>query len=108
MNFENTLIIIPTYNESENLSQLFRRIRESVGAIDLLIVDDSSPDGTADLATELLRDSPGSSVLRREGLRGLGRSYVDGYLHALAQGFDKIVQMDADLSHDPSHIPDLL
>ena len=100
-----TLVIIPTYNERENLPWLLSRIRAEVPDARVLIVDDGSPDGTADLAEEIFADSGNGSVMRRNGPRGLGLSYVDGYAWALANGFERVVQMDADLSHNPAHIP---
>ena len=103
-----SLIIIPTYNERQNLAELFRRVRESAPDAHILIVDDGSPDGTADFAESLFQGFDGGFVLRRKGPRGLGLSYVDGYARALAEGYTRVVQMDADLSHDPAYIPDLV
>ncbi len=108
MNSDRTLIVIPTYNERDNLPVLLDRIAEYAPDAHLLIVDDGSPDGTADLADKLFAGRPGWSVLRRTGARGLGRSYVDGYGQAIASGYARVVQMDADLSHDPRYIPDLV
>jgi dolichol-phosphate mannosyltransferase len=105
---DRTLIIVPTYNERENLPILAEQIRTSIPDAHLLIVDDNSPDGTADLADSLFSDWDGASVLRRTGRRGLGRSYVDGYGHALRSGYARVVQMDADLSHDPAYVPELI
>ena len=103
-----TLIIVPTYNERQNLTELVRRIRENTLRVHLLIVDDASPDGTADYAESLFEDFHGGSVLRRTGPRGLGLSYVDGYSRALEDGYERVIQMDADLSHDPAYIPELI
>jgi dolichol-phosphate mannosyltransferase len=103
-----TLIILPTYNERENVPTLVEQIFAYAPAADVLLVDDNSPDGTADLATELFATEPRFSVLRRTGPRGLGRSYVDGYRAALAGGYARLVQMDADFSHDPERLPALL
>ena len=108
MNTDRTLIIVPTYNESQNLPELYRRIREAAPEAHLLIVDDGSPDSTADVAESLFADSNVGFVMRRTGPRGLGLSYVDGYGWALANGYARVVQMDADLSHDPSYIPALV
>ncbi len=105
MTESSTLIIVPTYNERENLPWLLSRIRAEVPDVHVLIVDDGSPDGTADLAEEIFADSGCGTVMRRQGARGLGRSYVDGYGWALENGYARVVQMDADLSHDPAHIP---
>lgn len=103
-----TLIIVPTYNERENIAHLIEQIFQTVPDADLLLVDDNSPDGTADLARQRFGDDPRFSVLRRHGPRGLGRSYVDGYRKALEAGYVRVVQMDADFSHDPKYLPDLL
>jgi dolichol-phosphate mannosyltransferase len=104
----NVLVIVPTYNERENLPQVARRVLEHAG-VRMLVVDDGSPDGTGQIADSLGREFPGRlDVLHRTGPRGLGRSYVDGFRYALAQpDVDLICQMDADLSHDPGYLPDL-
>jgi len=103
-----TLIIVPTYNERENIPLLVPQIFQAAHAADLLLVDDNSPDGTADLAERLFGDDPRFSVLRRAGPRGLGLSYVDGYRKALTAGYARVVQMDADFSHDPKYLPELI
>lgn len=108
MHTNQTLVIVPTYNERENVPALVREIFKAVGDAHVLIVDDNSPDGTADYAAELFAGQPNFSVLRRTGARGLGRSYVDGYRKALAEGYARLVQMDADFSHDPQRIPALI
>lgn len=101
--------VIPTYNERENLPLVVEKIREHAPQLDLLIVDDNSPDGTGQLAEELARVSNGRlAVLHRPAKEGLGRAYVAGFQHVLARGYDTIVQMDADLSHDPSFLPAFL
>ena len=99
------VVVVPTYNEKENLPRLAGGVLAHPG-YRLLIVDDASPDGTGAAAEELARQHPGRiSVLHRKGPRGLGRSYVDGLRHALESGADLIFQMDADLSHNPEHLP---
>jgi dolichol-phosphate mannosyltransferase len=106
-----TVIVIPTYDEAESLPVLVRRIQVALPGADLLIMDDNSPDGTADVAERLFASRPEFErhrVVRREGPRGLGRAYCDGFARALASGYDTILQMDADLSHDPKYLPDLL
>lgn len=108
MNSDRTLIVVPTYDERENLPLLLDQIDLHIPDSHLLIVDDGSPDGTADLADSLFKGREGCSVLRRTGPRGLGLSYVDGYRHALASGYARVVQMDCDLSHDPKYIPGLI
>ncbi|MGC8669298.1 MAG: polyprenol monophosphomannose synthase [Chthonomonadales bacterium] len=108
MSTADCLIIVPTYNERDNLPLLVERIEATVPQCHLLIVDDGSPDATADLADALFGARPDRHVMRRTGRRGLGRSYVDGYLWAIERGYSLVVQMDADLSHDPAYIPELL
>jgi dolichol-phosphate mannosyltransferase len=102
------LVIVPTYNERENLPILVEHLMRHAN-VRVLIVDDQSPDGTGDIADDLARRHPGSiEVMHRTGRRGLGRSYVDGFRAALASDADVICQMDADLSHDPAHLPSLV
>ncbi|HVF57565.1 MAG TPA: polyprenol monophosphomannose synthase [Pyrinomonadaceae bacterium] len=108
MNTNRTLIIVPTYNERENAPALVERILAIVPDADVLLVDDNSPDGTADYAEQLFAAEPRFSVLRRTGARGLGRSYVDGYRKALEGGYARLIQMDADFSHDPASLPLLI
>jgi dolichol-phosphate mannosyltransferase len=105
----NVLIVTPTYNERENLPILVDGVLSHPG-FQILVVDDGSPDGTGKLADELAARHPGRlSVLHRTGTRGLGRSYVDGLKLAIARPeIDLVVQMDADLSHDPSYLPALV
>ena len=105
----NVLVVTPTYNERENLPLLAAGVLAHDG-FRLLVVDDGSPDGTGAVADQLVRDHPGRvEVLHRTGPRGLGRSYVDGLLHALKEGTaDFICQMDSDLSHGPEYLPDLV
>jgi dolichol-phosphate mannosyltransferase len=103
-----TLVVIPTYNERENLSQLVRQILAREG-FRVMVVDDNSPDGTGALADELAREFPGRvDVVHRTGKRGLGRSYVEGFTLALRSDADLVCQMDADFSHDPKYLPDLV
>ena len=104
----NVLVVTPTYNERENLPILVAGVLSHPG-FQVLVVDDGSPDGTGKLADELAARHPGRvSVLHRTGTRGLGRSYVDGLKLAVGRPeIDLVVQMDADLSHDPSYLPAL-
>jgi dolichol-phosphate mannosyltransferase len=103
------IIVIPTYNERENLEQLVEKIQCYANDLHILIVDDNSPDGTGELADELSRKYPGKLfVLHREKKEGLGRAYVAGFKHVLKKDYEIILQMDADLSHNPSHIPSFL
>ena len=105
---ERTLVIVPTYNEISSLETIVRRIRASVPAADVLVVDDASPDGTGALADRLASADPAIRVLHREGKDGLGRAYLAGFAHALAQGYAFIVEIDADGSHDPAELPRML
>jgi len=106
----NTVIVIPTLNEAENLAAMVRELLTlPVAGLHLLIVDDDSPDGTGRLADELAREATGRvSVLHRRGPRGLGLAYLDGFRQALRDGAEAIVQMDADFSHAPADVPRLL
>jgi dolichol-phosphate mannosyltransferase len=108
MNTDRTLIIVPTYDERENVGGLVRQIFAHAPAADVLVIDDDSPDGTADHAAELFGPDPRFRVLRRTGPRGYGRSLRDGYRRALDAGYARVLQMDADFSHDPASIPSLL
>jgi dolichol-phosphate mannosyltransferase len=101
------LVIIPTYNERDNLPVVVERLL-AMPSLQLLVVDDASPDGTGAVADRLAASTSRVTVLHRRGARGLGRSYVDGMKHALATTATHICQMDADLSHDPADIPRLL
>jgi len=105
----NVLVVTPTYNERENLPLLAAGVLKHDG-YRLLVVDDGSPDGTGAVADRLALEHPGRvEVIHRTGARGLGRSYVDGLLHALKEGrADFICQMDSDLSHGPEYLPDLV
>ena len=103
-----TLIILPTYNEIESLETVLGRIRQNVPQADVLVVDDSSPDGTGRLADQLAAVDPGLSVLHRPAKDGLGRAYLVGFAHALDHAYRYVVEMDADGSHDPSAIPAML
>jgi dolichol-phosphate mannosyltransferase len=101
-------VIVPTFNERENLPILARSLMEFPN-LELLVVDDQSPDGTGQIADDLARQYPGRiDVLHRTERPGLGRSYIDGIRRALARPVDVIGQMDCDLSHDPRHLPDLI
>ncbi len=103
------LVVIPTYDEAENLPPLVARILALPVTVDILVVDDSSPDGTADLARELSREFEGRvHLLLRAGKRGLGTAYLDGFRWGLERGYPVFVQMDADFSHDPERVPALL
>lgn len=102
------LMVIPTYNEAANLSGVIARLRAAVPAADVLVVDDSSPDGTGELADRLAEADPQVRVLHRRVKEGLGAAYVAGFRLALEQGYDVIGEMDADGSHQPEQLPRLL
>jgi dolichol-phosphate mannosyltransferase len=102
------LIVIPTYDEIENIEQVLRRVRAAAPDATILVVDDNSPDGTADLAETLAPQLGNVRVLRRAGKDGLGSAYRAGFAYALAAGHHAVVEMDADLSHDPTDLPRLL
>ena len=102
------LVIIPTYNERDNLPAIVEQLLAMPG-LSVLVVDDASPDGTGSIADALAASSAGRlSVMHRSGARGLGRSYVDGMRYALTTAATHVCQMDADFSHDPAELPRLL
>ena len=103
-----TLIVLPTYNEADTIADVLRRIRAAAGPVDVLVVDDSSPDGTADLAEAMGREVGGVEVLRRPAKTGLGSAYRAGFRLGLERGYDVLMEMDADLSHDPATVPELI
>jgi dolichol-phosphate mannosyltransferase len=102
------LVVLPTYNESENIDRVLRRIRTARSEATVLVVDDGSPDGTADLAEQLGKQIGGIEVLRRHTKSGLGSAYRAGFRWGLERGFDACVEMDADLSHEPEALPGLV
>lgn len=101
-------MVLPTYNESENIDNVLRRIRGALPDATVLVVDDGSPDGTAELAELVAKDLGGIEILRREGKSGLGSAYRAGFRWGLDHGYDACVEMDADLSHDPDALPGLV
>jgi dolichol-phosphate mannosyltransferase len=104
-----SIVIVPTYNERANLEELIHKIGQTVPDLHVLIVDDNSPDGTGTLADELHERQPEKIfVLHREKKEGLGKAYVDAFKQVLQKDYECILQMDADLSHDPAHLPRLL
>jgi dolichol-phosphate mannosyltransferase len=106
------LVCVPTYDERENLERMIEAlaaVREQPAAIgDVLVIDDSSPDGTGELADGLAATRPWLHVLHRPSKQGLGRAYLDGFRWALARDYDYVLEMDCDFSHDPAAIPALL
>ena len=103
-----TLIVIPTYNERGNIEQLIADILQTAPQVDLLIIDDNSPDGTGDLVDEIRARLPQVNILHRPGKMGLGTAYIQGFRYALEHGYDYVFEMDADFSHDPKFIPAFL
>lgn len=103
-----SLIIIPTYNERENVERLVQALFDLNREIEILIVDDNSPDGTGEIADRLAARDQRVHVLHRPGKQGLGSAYIQGFKFALNRGYDLIFEMDADFSHDPSYIPHFL
>ena len=103
-----TLIILPTYNEIESLQRVLGRIRQSVPQADVIIVDDSSPDGTGRLADRLAATDQGLTVLHRPAKDGLGRAYLAGFAYALERSYRYVVEIDADGSHDPADLSAML
>jgi len=102
------LVVIPTYQEAGNVEEVIRRARAALPNDEVLIVDDGSPDGTADLAESLASQMSGVSVLRRSTKEGLGAAYRAGFSWGIERGFEVLVEMDADLQHDPAALPSLV
>jgi dolichol-phosphate mannosyltransferase len=102
------LVIIPTYNERENLPRLVQALLAIDPELHILVVDDGSPDGTGAIAERLGQETGRVEVIHRTGKQGLGTAYVAGFRHALARGYDKVMEMDADFSHRPEDLPKLL
>jgi len=106
-----TIVVIPTYNEAGNIQKITEEVLKQPVAVDILIVDDSSPDGTGDIA-DTLAGSPKTAsrvfVLHRPGKEGLGRAYLAGFAWALENGYEAVVEMDADLSHDPLYLKSII
>ncbi len=102
------LVVIPTYNEAENIDAILDAVLSQGPEVDVLVVDDNSPDGTAERVRARMERNPRIHLLVRPGKQGLGTAYVAGFRWALAHGYDHIIQMDADFSHNPEDIPRLL
>jgi dolichol-phosphate mannosyltransferase len=105
---ERALVIIPTYNEATNIVQIVPRVLEQDPRLEVLIVDDHSPDGTGAVADQLAGENPRVHVLHREGKQGLGKAYVAGFRWALERDYAFVFEMDADFSHDPESLPAFL
>lgn len=105
---EKALIIIPTYNESENIPELIPKVLSEDEHLEILIVDDNSPDGTASLVKDIMKENPRVHILERKGKMGLGSAYIAGFKYALEHNYDYVFEMDADFSHNPDDIPNFL
>jgi dolichol-phosphate mannosyltransferase len=105
---EKALVVIPTYNEAVNLPQLVPQVLAQDPRIEVLVVDDNSPDGTGALADEMRGANPRVHTIHREGKLGLGTAYITGFKWALERSYDYMFEMDADFSHDPRHLPEFL
>lgn len=103
-----TLIVLPTYNEKPNLEPLLETIHAQVPDVEVLVIDDNSPDGTGALADQLAVRYPWVQVVHRSGKLGLGTAYIRGFRWALERDYTLILEMDADFSHDPAHLPAIL
>ena len=103
------IVIIPTYNEKENIERIIRKVFSLDGGYEILIIDDGSPDGTAAIVKSLQKEFPDRlNLIERAGKLGLGTAYITGFKWALGHGYDYIFEMDADFSHDPDDLPRLL
>jgi dolichol-phosphate mannosyltransferase len=105
---QKTLVIVPTYNERDNLPSLVKRLMAQPAPVEMLVVDDNSPDGTGKLAAEIAAKSPQVHVLHRAEKDGLGRAYIAGFKWALARDYEFVFEMDGDVSHNPDDIPAFL
>lgn len=105
---ERALVIVPTYNERENLPRLVPMILEQDPRLEVLIIDDASPDGTGEVADRIADGEASVHVIHRDGKLGLGTAYIQGFRWGLERGYDLLFEMDADFSHDPSHLPQFL
>ncbi|MFB6263848.1 MAG: polyprenol monophosphomannose synthase [Bradymonadaceae bacterium] len=108
MSVDRPLICMPTYNESENLEAIVEAIHDEVPDVHLLVIDDDSPDGTGELADEMAADDERIHVLHRTEKAGLGPAYIAGFEWALDRDYDAILEMDADFSHQPKYLPDMI
>lgn len=104
----NSLVIIPTYNEKDNIEKIINAIFDSVDELHILVVDDNSPDGTASIVKSLRDFNSKVFIIEREGKLGLGTAYCEGFKYAIDKGYEFVFEMDADFSHDPKEIPNFL
>ena len=105
---ERALVIVPTFNERENIARLIENVLGQDPRLDILVVDDGSPDGTADIVDAIIAVNSRVNILRRPRKMGLGTAYVAGFRWALERKYDFVFEMDADFSHDPQHLPEFL
>jgi dolichol-phosphate mannosyltransferase len=105
---ERALVIVPTYNERENIARLIDNVLSQDPRLEILVVDDGSPDGTAEIVDGIIAVNARVNILRRPRKMGLGTAYVAGFRWALERGYDFVFEMDADFSHDPQHLPEFL
>ena len=106
--FRKGIVLIPTYNELDNVERITGKILQYVPNIHILFIDDGSPDGTAEHIKELIKDNKNIHILERPDKMGLGSAYVSGFKFALEKGYEYIFQMDADFSHDPKELPNFI
>jgi dolichol-phosphate mannosyltransferase len=102
------LVCLPTYDERENLGPMAEAILRAAPGVEILVIDDASPDGTGELADQIAAREPRVHVLHRKGKEGLGKAYLAGFAWALERGYGLVLEMDCDFSHDPAHLPALL
>jgi dolichol-phosphate mannosyltransferase len=105
---ERALVIVPTYNERENIRRMIASVLRQDGRLEVLVVDDGSPDGTGDIVRELEAEDPRVHLLARSHKMGLGTAYIAGFRWALERDYQYVLEMDADFSHDPGHLPQFL
>lgn len=105
---ERALVIVPTYDERENIARLIRTVLAQDDRLEVLVVDDNSPDGTGMIVDDIVVEEPRVHVMHRAGKLGLGTAYLDGFRWALERGYAYVFEMDADFSHDPAHLPQFL
>ena len=105
---ERALVIVPTYNERDNIARLISAVLEQDSRIEMLIVDDGSPDGTGDIVEAIAAENPRIHLLRRAKKLGLGTAYIAGFKWSMERGYDYTFEMDADFSHDPGHLPEFM
>ena len=103
-----TLIVVPTYNERDNVERFVRAVRSAAPSADVLVVDDASPDGTGELVDAMAREDKGIRALHRASKLGLGTAYITAFQRGLGEGYDRFIEMDADFSHDVRYLPDFI